>query len=130
MSEHLGEGLPDGLSEDDLRYVHPQLFPPSMAMQGWNTVLKFDIDGNPYKVDYRLARPLDADFGIEEFSKLASQVGIFNEEEDILPSYTFRIDTFGEGRTEYDALHDAINPHVDTSRLLIFAASPPTRLWM
>lgn len=91
-----------------------------MAMQGWTAGTLHEVDGNRYKVHYRAARPVDRSFELEELEGLARRIGILDEEGEQLEGYSLVVDTFGDNRNALDTLHDKINPHTNTSRLLVF----------
>lgn len=111
--------LPKGFSLDDLRFVHPQLYPIDMGFKGWSCELHFDIDGNPAKVSYTLARPLSENFDLDHMTNIAEDIGIMNEGE-FLKGYSLKIDTFNEARPISQKMREVINPHEGAKAVLIF----------
>lgn len=82
--------LPEGMTFDDLRFVHPQIYPLSVAQLGWEALLGFDIDGNEAKVSYSLRRPVSEDF---DAKSLAKRIRLLDEKGEMLPSYRLNVDT-------------------------------------
>lgn len=79
--------LPEGLLPDDLRFVHPQLYPVDMAYKGWEVYLGKGVDGNEAKVSYSLSRNADG-LDLEELKKT---IGILDEEGNAINGYSLYV---------------------------------------
>ena len=77
--------LSEGISLDDLRFVHPQIYALDMVTKGWEVFLKRDVDGNGAKVSYSLSRQVSKDFDIEG---LVKKIGVLDEEGNIIDEYS------------------------------------------
>lgn len=114
--------LPLGMNQEDLRFIHPQAFPVYMGMKGWSVEAHFDVDDNPAKTALLLSRPAAEDFTVDDFDALVARMGIAGEEAGTFkPGYSLRIDSFGELKHMARGMRQAVNPHEDNSRTLIFA---------
>lgn len=77
--------LPSGMSVDDLRFVHLQLYALDMVQKGWEVLLGREVDGNPAKVSYTLKREVEKDY---DWHELVKKIGVLNEEGNIIPEYS------------------------------------------
>ena len=111
--------LPTGLALEDLRFVHPQVYPLSMGVKGWAAEVHSDVEGNSAKVRYVLSRPVPESFDIDSLATLAETIGII-EDGAIRESYSLYVDCFDEARPLAHQLREKVNPHEDNQSVLIF----------
>lgn len=79
-------------------------------MKGWMFQLDRDIDGNPAKLRYELARPIGQDFGLDKLEALAEQMGIREPDNDnFRPGYHLSIDSFHDNPSLARRLNQAVN---------------------
>jgi len=80
--------LPAGVKVEDLRFVHPQLYPLDMVTKGWQALLRANIDENPAKMSYSLLRAVAEDLDVESLKR---DVGMVAEDGTPLPGYLLAI---------------------------------------
>jgi hypothetical protein len=102
--------LPEGIHLEDLRYVNPEVYPVDMAMKGWTFASQSNLDGNPAKLYYELARPVGEDFGPDELDALAKQMDIREVDGvNYRPGYHLSIDSFRDNPSLARKLGDTLN---------------------
>ncbi len=113
--------LPPGMSQEDLRFIHPQAFPVSMGARGWSVETYFDVDDNPAKTAILLSRPILEDFTGDDFDNLVARMDIAGEEAGTFKAgYSLRIDSSGELQHTAREMKQAVNPHENNARTLVF----------
>lgn len=80
--------LPAGMTVEDLRFVHPQLYPLDMATKSWQALLRANVDENPAKMSYSLLRSVAEDLDVESLKR---DVGMVAEDGTPLPGYFLAI---------------------------------------
>lgn len=111
--------LPEGIRLEDLYYVNPQLYPLDIAAKGWTFEAIANVDGNPAKLRYELARPVGQDFGPDELDVLAAQMGIRDADGvSYRPGYSLSIDSYRDDPSLARQMTDLLNG--EQGPLLVF----------